>query len=68
MNSMVCLMLLSLSVWAVEGRWCVGWDRKAGDPVCLGFIVIERVTCNTADKQMMMSNINEKGSSNPLNY
>ncbi|XP_078331843.1 uncharacterized protein LOC111103488 [Crassostrea virginica] len=32
MNSVVCLMLLSLSVWAVEGKWCIGWQRKAGDP------------------------------------
>lgn len=68
MNSIVCLMLLSLSVWAVEGSWCVGWkdNRKAGGRVCLGFIVIERI--NTVDKQMMISNIYEKGSSNQLNY
>lgn len=35
MTSVVFVLLLCISVWSAEGKWCVGWQRKAGENVRL---------------------------------
>lgn len=40
MNKAIVFVLLSMIYTVTEGRWCVGWDRKAGGKVRFSYKII----------------------------